>query len=81
MEMEQIEKDQDRIYNDLLKRLSDEAKAFHNFSNVQGQRMKYACILGVFENEVGNFSFDTVDSKEYMKKFKEVKNFFKRFLE
>lgn len=49
-EMEVIEQDQERIYNELLKRLSDEAKTFHNFNNVQAQKLRYASILALFEN-------------------------------
>jgi hypothetical protein len=49
-EMELIDKDQDRLYNELLKRLSDEAKVFHNFNSVQNQRLKCASILSLFEH-------------------------------
>lgn len=48
--MELIDKDQDRLYNELLKRLSDEAKVFHNFNSVQNQRLKCASILSLFEH-------------------------------
>lgn len=47
-EMDIIERDQDRIYHELLKRLSDEAKSFHNFNSVLNQRLKNAAILGLF---------------------------------
>jgi hypothetical protein len=61
--------------------ISDEARCFHNFSNVQAQRIRNTSILSLFENETQGFSFKTIDSKEYIRKFKEVKSFFKRFLE
>ena len=64
-----------------MKRLSDEAKSFHNFNNIQSQRIRYNTILTLFQNESEGFSIESIDPKEYMKKFKEVKNFFKRFLE
>jgi hypothetical protein len=80
-ELEVLEKEQDRIYNELLKRLSDEAKAFHNFNSIQNQRIRYNSILTLFEAEADNFSFNAVDPKEYLKRFKEAKVFFKRFLE
>jgi hypothetical protein len=80
-ELDILEKDQEKIYNELLKRLSDEAKSFHNFNNIQSQRIRYNTILTLFQNETEGFSIESIDPKEYMKKFKEVKNFFKRFLE
>lgn len=64
-----------------MKRLSDEAKAFHNFNSIQNQRIKYTSILTLFEAETDSFSFDAIDPKEYIKRFKEAKVFFKRFLE
>ena len=79
--MDLVEKEQDRVYNQLLKRLSDEAKTFHNYNNVQTQRIRNASILALFENETTNFSFKSIDPKEYIKKFRDVKNYFKRFLE
>lgn len=48
--MELIEKDEERLKNELLKRISDEAKIFHNFNSVQSQRFKCATILSLFEN-------------------------------
>jgi hypothetical protein len=63
-----------------LKRLSDEAKAFHSFNSIQGQRVRYASILALFEAEADHFSFTNIDPKEYLKRFKEAKVFFKRFL-
>lgn len=80
-EMDLVEKEQDKVYNELLKRLSDEAKTFHNYNSVQNQRVRNASILALFENETTNFSFRSIDPKEYLKKFKEVKNYFKKFLE
>lgn len=80
-ELDALEKEQERISNELLKRLSDEAKSFHNFSSIQGQRVRYASILALFEAEADNFSFAAIDPKEYLKRFKEAKVFFKRFLE
>lgn len=80
-ELDNLDKDQDRIYNELLKRLSDEAKAFHNFNSIQSQRVRYASILALFEAEADHFSFANIDPKEYLKRFKEAKVFFKRFLE
>jgi hypothetical protein len=47
-EMDLIEKDQDRIYSDLLNRLSDEARIFHSFDSVLCQRAKHASILSLF---------------------------------
>jgi hypothetical protein len=81
VELDVLEKDQDRIYNELLKRLSDEAKAFHNFNSIQSQRVRYANILALFEGQTDTFSFSSIDPKEYLKRFKEAKTFFKRFLE
>ena len=52
-----------------------------NLSGVHAERVRNATILALFENETNNFTFKSVDSKEYLKKFKEVKAFFKRFLE
>lgn len=79
-ELDILEKDQEHLYNELLKRISDEAKTFHNFNSIQNQRLKYTAILTLFEAETDNFSFDAIDPKEYIKRFKEAKVFFKRFL-
>lgn len=79
-EMDLLSKDQDKIYNELLKSLSDEAKAFHNFNSILTQRLKNTAIISLFEKETSNFSFNDFDPKECLKKFKEVKSFFKRFL-
>jgi hypothetical protein len=49
-ELDILEKDQEKIYNELLKRLSDEAKSFHNFNNIQSQRIRYNTILTLFQN-------------------------------
>lgn len=76
-----IEKDLDRFQNELMKKFSDEAKAFHSFNSIHTQRIKYNTILALFEAETDNFSFNTIDPKEYLKRFKEAKVFFKRFLE
>ena len=81
MELEGLERDQDRIYNELLKKLSDEAKAFHNFGSIQSQRVKYNKVLSMVEAETEEFRFAEIDPKEYLKKFRDVKNFFKRFLD
>jgi hypothetical protein len=35
----------------------------------------------LFEAESDHFSFSAIDPKEYLKRFKEAKVFFKRFLE
>lgn len=76
-----IEKDLDRFQNELMKKFSDEAKAFHSFNSIHTQRIKYNTILALFEAETDNFSFNTIDPKEYLKRFKQAKVFFKRFLE
>ena len=81
MELEGMERDQERIYNELLKKFSEEAKAFHNFSSIQSQRVKYARVLAMVEAETQGLSFAQVDPKEYLRKFRDMKNFFKRFLD
>jgi len=48
MELDLISRDQDKIANELMKCLSDEAKAFYNFNSIQTQRVKYASILALF---------------------------------
>ena len=65
-----IEKDLDRFENELMKKFSDEAKAFHSFNSIHTQRVKYNTILALFEAETENFSFNTIDPKEYLKRFK-----------
>ena len=81
MELEGMERDQDRIYNELLKKFSEEAKAFHNFSSIQSQRVKYAKVMAMVESEAKGLSFGQVDPKEQLKKFRDMKSFFKRFLD
>ena len=80
-ELEDLEKDQDKVYSELLKILSDQAKAFHNFNGILNQRLKYNSLLSLFHNESENLSLNRIDPREYIKKFKQVKTFFKKFLE
>lgn len=35
----------------MLRKQSDEAKAFHNYNNVMNQRIKYNSIMSVFGSE------------------------------
>lgn len=48
-ELNLIEKDLERFENELMKKFSDEAKAFHSFNGIHTQRVKYNTILALFE--------------------------------
>mgnify|MGYP000914533408 CR=1 FL=1 len=47
--IELLEKEQDRLYNELLKKQSDEAKAYHSYNDIVVERIKCASILNLFE--------------------------------
>lgn len=69
------------MYNELLKKQSDEAKAYHSYNDIIMERVKYASILNLFGAENENSSIFYLDPKELTRKFKEYKSYIKIFLE
>lgn len=64
----------------MLKKQSDEAKAYHSYNDIVVERVKYASILNLFGAETENNSIFYIDPKELTRKFKEYKGVIKIFL-
>ena len=79
-EIERIEVEQDHIYNELLKKQSDEARAYHNYSRLINEKLKYSSIISLFSDGSSQAKIYSMSDHELSKKFGEYKNFLKRFL-
>lgn len=65
----------------MLRKQSDEAKAYHDYTKVMNQKIKYTSILSVFGDEKSHHQILSLNPTEISKKFKDYKSFLKRFME
>ena len=65
----------------MLRKQSDEAKAYHNYTKVMNQKIKYNSIMGLFGDERSHHKILSLNPTEMSKKFKDYKSFLKRFME
>jgi thiamine phosphate synthase YjbQ (UPF0047 family) len=80
-ELDTLTGEQETIYSELLRKQSDEAKAYHNYAKVMNQKIKYTSILSVFGSEESHSQILSLNPVEISKKFREYKSFLKRFME
>ncbi len=80
-ELDTLANEQEGIYNELLRKQSDEARAYHEYSKIMNQKIKYTSILSVFGDEKSHHQILLLNPAEISKKFKDYKSFLKRFME
>jgi hypothetical protein len=69
-ELDALTQDQEAIYNELLRKQSDEVKAYHNYTKAMTQKIKYASILAIFGDEQSHLQMLSLNPSDASRKFK-----------
>ena len=80
-ELESLSYEQEELCSAILKKQSDEARAFHEYIKLMNQKIKYTSIMSLFGSEKEHHQLLSLNPSEILKKYKEYKTFMKRFIE
>jgi hypothetical protein len=80
-DLESLSYEQEELCSAILKKQSDEARAFHEYIKLMNQKIKYTSIMSLFGSEKEHHQLLSLNPSEILKKYKEYKTFMKRFIE